>query len=78
MNEEKKIVKYRIIEGDLLDEYKTLAGTCQVIPKDEENCIVRWTIEYEKLHSGIPEPSSLLDSWLEAAKHIDDHHHANK
>ncbi|KAL2929155.1 MLP-like protein 43 [Bienertia sinuspersici] len=75
IDEEKKYVKYRVIEGDLLNEYKTLTGACHVTPKDNGSCIAKWTLEYEKLHAGIPEPSALLDAWLQATKHIDDHHH---
>uniref|UniRef100_A0A803MG58 Bet v I/Major latex protein domain-containing protein n=1 Tax=Chenopodium quinoa TaxID=63459 RepID=A0A803MG58_CHEQI len=40
-----------------------------------ETSIVRWTLEYEKLHPGAPEPTALLDHMLNAAKDIDDHHH---
>ncbi|KMT03096.1 hypothetical protein BVRB_8g196540 [Beta vulgaris subsp. vulgaris] len=78
IDEEKKLVKYRAIEGDMLDEYKTFCGTCQVIPKDEKNCIVKYIFEYEKLHSGVPEPTAWLDAWLAATIDMDDHHHGIK
>ncbi|KAL2929161.1 MLP-like protein 43 [Bienertia sinuspersici] len=78
IDKEKKLVKHRCIEGDLMNDYKSISGRCQVIPKDAETCIVRWTLEYEKLHPGSPEPSALLDHMLAAAKDIDDHHHGIK
>ncbi|XP_021723643.1 MLP-like protein 43 isoform X2 [Chenopodium quinoa] len=78
VDEEKKYAKGQVIEGDLLDDYKTFYAASQVIPKDEETSIVRWTFEYEKKHPGVPEPSALLDAWLDAIKHVDDHHHAQK
>ncbi|XP_021741515.1 MLP-like protein 43 [Chenopodium quinoa] len=78
IDKEKKLVRQRVIEGDLLDEYKTITGICQVIPKDKDTSIVKWTMEYEKLHPGIPEPTALIDSLLNAAKDIDDHHHGVK
>ncbi|KMT03093.1 hypothetical protein BVRB_8g196510 [Beta vulgaris subsp. vulgaris] len=78
IDEEKKYVRYRVIEGDLLDEYKTLTGEFHVIPKDEKTSIGTWTLKYEKQHPGIPEPSELLDSWLAATKDLDDHHHGIK
>ncbi|KMT03094.1 hypothetical protein BVRB_8g196520 [Beta vulgaris subsp. vulgaris] len=77
IDEEKKFVKYRAIEGDMFDEYKTLSLTCQVIPKDAKNCIVKYIFEYEKLHSGVPEPTDLLDAWLAATIDMDDHHHVH-
>ncbi|XP_021723641.1 MLP-like protein 28 [Chenopodium quinoa] len=75
IDEEKKLIRYRAIEGDVLNEYKTMVATCQVKPKDKERCIVRWSLEYEKKHPGVPEPTDLLDAWLAASKDIDDHHH---
>ncbi|CAO2841932.1 unnamed protein product [Amaranthus hypochondriacus] len=78
IDKEKKLVRQRCIEGDLLDDYKTITGICQVIPKDSETCIVKWGFEYEKLHPDSPEPTALLDALLAAAKDIDDHHHGVK
>lgn len=78
IHEEKKLVRQRVVEGDSLEEYKNLVGTCHVIAKDSETSIVRWMLEYEKMHAGIPEPSALLDACLEAAKDADDHHHGIK
>ncbi|XP_021750238.1 MLP-like protein 34 [Chenopodium quinoa] len=78
IDKEKKLVRQRCFEGDLMNEYKTITGTCQVIPKDSETCIVKWIFEYEKLHPGVPEPTALLDNLLAAAKDIDDHHHGIK
>ncbi|KAL2929191.1 MLP-like protein 43 [Bienertia sinuspersici] len=75
IDEERKILKYRIIEGDIMNDYKNFTATCEVVPKDGETCIAKWTFEYEKMNAGIPEPSALLDASLEVLKHIDDHHH---
>ena len=77
-DEEKKLVKQRGIEGGVMEDYKSIVGTCHVIPKDKEVSIVKWTLEYEKKHAGIPEPTALLDACLLAAKHVDDHHHGIK
>lgn len=78
IDEQKKLVRQRATEGDLLDLYKTLVFICHVEPKDKESSIVKWIIEYEKVHSGIPEPSSMIDALLATAKDIDDHHHGIK
>ncbi|KAL2929189.1 MLP-like protein 43 [Bienertia sinuspersici] len=75
IDEEKKYVKYRGIEGDLMKEYKSITGACHVIPKDNETCIAKWIFEYEKLHPRIREPTALLESWIEAFKNIDEHYH---
>ncbi|XP_057537555.1 MLP-like protein 31 [Amaranthus tricolor] len=75
VNEEKKLMKHRNVEGNLKEEYKTLSGTFQVIPTDNnETCIVKWTYEYEKLHDGVVEPTALLDACLHSAKQVDVHY----
>ncbi|KAL9242360.1 hypothetical protein vseg_016369 [Gypsophila vaccaria] len=78
IDEENKLVRQSVIEGDILENYKTIIGTCQVIPKNSETCMVRWTLDYVKLTPQTPEPSILLDYLLSAAKDIDDHHHGVK
>ncbi|XP_021723647.1 MLP-like protein 34 [Chenopodium quinoa] len=79
IDEQKRLVRQKITEGDILDgQYKSMICTCHVEPKDKETCIVKWVIEYEKVHPNIPEPTSLMDALLNAAKDIDDHHHGIK
>ncbi|KAJ8424332.1 hypothetical protein Cgig2_029023 [Carnegiea gigantea] len=76
IDEENKMIRFNVIEGDLLKEYKYFVATYQVIPEDEEKSLVKWTFEYEKLHPGIPEPTNLMDALVRLAKEIDDHHHS--
>ncbi|KNA19809.1 hypothetical protein SOVF_058100 [Spinacia oleracea] len=78
ISEEKKLVRQKLIEGDLFEEYKSLVFICHVEPKDPETSILKWILEYEKVHAGVPEPSSLMDAMLGAAKDMDDHHHGVK
>ncbi|KAJ8422485.1 hypothetical protein Cgig2_016921 [Carnegiea gigantea] len=75
IDEENKMIRFNVIEGDLLKDYKYFVITYQVIPKDEEKSLVKWILEYEKLHPGVPEPTTLMDALVRVAKEIDDHHH---
>ena len=75
VDEENKIIRFNVIEGDILKEYKYFVLTYQVIPKGEEKSIVKWIFEYQKLHPGVPEPTTLMDTLIRLAKEIDDHHH---
>ncbi|KAL4278339.1 hypothetical protein GQ457_03G010400 [Hibiscus cannabinus] len=53
----------RVVEGDLMEEYKSFVITIQVSPKSEgSGSVVHWTLEYEKLHEEIDHPETLLDS----------------
>ncbi|KAL2929160.1 MLP-like protein 43 [Bienertia sinuspersici] len=61
-------MRQKLIEGDLMDDYKSLVFICHVVPKDKETSIVKWILEYEKVHAGAPEPSALMDCLLALAK----------
>ena len=46
---ENKTVTFKVIEGDILKEYKSFKAIVQAISKGEATW-VRWIIEYEKLN----------------------------
>ncbi|OAY25251.1 MLP-like protein 43 [Manihot esculenta] len=63
---------YKVIEGDILKEYKSIKGTVQATPK-EKGSLVRWTLEYEKLNENIPDPHTLLEFLIHCSKDISAH-----
>ncbi|KAL6192661.1 hypothetical protein ACLB2K_033747 [Fragaria x ananassa] len=69
---EKNLVTFRVIEGDLMEHYKSFLLTIQANPKDE-GCTVHWTLEYEKHHGDITDPHTLLQFCAEVSKDIDAH-----
>ena len=72
INEENKTITYRVIEGDVLQEYKSFKVIIQSIPKGEATWI-HWTFEYEKLNKNIPHPIKLLESVIHLSEEPDDH-----
>ncbi|OMO70056.1 hypothetical protein COLO4_28800 [Corchorus olitorius] len=67
-------VRYNMLEGDLLEEYKSFVLTYTATPKaDGKGSIVKWVFEYEKLHEGIPHPESLMDFLLGVSKDMGTH-----
>ncbi|KAK8627597.1 hypothetical protein V6N13_135205 [Hibiscus sabdariffa] len=71
---DKNLIVFRIIDGDLMKEYKSFLLTLQAFPKSEgSGSIVHWKMEYEKLHDGIDHPETLLQLGLEVSKDIDAH-----
>ncbi|MBA0765767.1 hypothetical protein Gotri_014913 [Gossypium trilobum] len=71
---DKNLVTFRVIEGDLMEEYKSFVITIQVSPKSEgSGSVVHWTLEYEKLHGGIAHPETLLQFVQDISKDIDAH-----
>ncbi|KAL7171648.1 hypothetical protein ACSBR2_036329 [Camellia fascicularis] len=69
----KKSTTYKVVEGDLLQEYKTFAFILKVEPKGQNN-LVTWTLEYEKLNEQIDDPNSLMDTVMTVSQDIETYH----
>ncbi|KAL4362843.1 hypothetical protein GQ457_04G026150 [Hibiscus cannabinus] len=71
---DKNSITFRVIEGDLMEEYKSFVATIQVSPKiGGSGSVVHWTLEYEKLHQGIEHPQTLQQFLKDVSKDIDAH-----
>ncbi|XP_047309678.1 kirola-like [Impatiens glandulifera] len=73
IDEEKKSVSYKAIEGDLRELYKTFIITIHV-DTDGENNLVTWTFDYEKLKEDVEDPNSVMDLLVAMTKDIENHH----
>ncbi|KAK9063683.1 hypothetical protein SSX86_017554 [Deinandra increscens subsp. villosa] len=73
IDEEKKLVCFKVIGGDILEAYKTFLITVHVETHGEEN-VVTWTFHYEKLNENIDDPDSLMEFCLNVTKDIETHH----
>ncbi|KAG2708404.1 hypothetical protein I3760_05G191800 [Carya illinoinensis] len=70
-DDEKLSVTFKVIGGLLVEAYKSFKFVFQAIPK-KEGCVVRWTVEYEKLNAEIPDPKQMLQFAADLMKEIDD------
>ena len=73
IDEEDKSVTYKVIEGHLLEEFKSVVASVHVDTKGEDN-LVTWTINYEKLNETVKDPTSYLDFFLSITRDIEAHH----
>ncbi|KAJ0231965.1 hypothetical protein HA466_0294400 [Hirschfeldia incana] len=65
---------YRVLEGDLMKEYKSFVITFQVTPKEgEPGSIAHWHFEYEKINDEVAHPATLLQFAVEVSKELDEH-----
>lgn len=72
IDNEKYITNFKVIEGSLLETYKSFCSTVKVTPKEDGSCsLVHWTFEYEKLNKDVPDPSGKLQVVVDVAKDID-------
>ncbi|KAG8382751.1 hypothetical protein BUALT_Bualt05G0109900 [Buddleja alternifolia] len=73
IDEEKKLVKFKAAEGDVLQIYKEYTTTIHVDINGDDH-LVTWTIAYEKLREDSPDPISLLNLAINMTKEIEAHH----
>lgn len=76
IDEEKRLLVVKVVEGDLMEEYKTFIITCHV----ETNAgidLVTWTLEYEMLNEDVGHPIQLLSYFIDVTKHLETHHIIN-
>lgn len=73
INEDKKSVTFEILEGDLLELYKTIVVHVHV-DQHGTNHLVTWTVEYEKLSPDVPDPDTLMEFYKKVTKDIETHH----
>ncbi|CAI9096016.1 OLC1v1032076C1 [Oldenlandia corymbosa var. corymbosa] len=73
VDEVKQSIKFRMIEGDLMEFYKSLIITYHVDTIGEDN-LVTWTLDYEKLEELGPHPGTLLSFFLHMIEDIEAHH----
>ncbi|CAH8382992.1 unnamed protein product [Eruca vesicaria subsp. sativa] len=67
------MIKFRVLEGDLMKEFKSFLCTIQVTPKQGgAGGVVKWRFEYERIDENIAPPESLLQVCVKTAKEIDE------
>ncbi|CAH1414143.1 unnamed protein product [Lactuca virosa] len=70
IDSEKKSITYKLLDGDLANQYETLVVNIRVEADGLEN-LVTWTAEYEKLSPDVPDPDTLMDFYIKATKEIE-------
>lgn len=73
IDEEKKLIEYEMLEGDLLVQYKTFDITIHVETKGDID-LVTWTLEYEMINEDVEHPLSMLSYFIHLTKDIETHH----
>lgn len=72
VDEENYLVTYKVVQGDILKDYKTFKFTIQCIKKDTGS-VARWNFEFETLQGEIPNSRGLFQLFVEISKDIDAH-----
>ncbi|KAL7093629.1 hypothetical protein ACP275_11G051200 [Erythranthe tilingii] len=73
INEERKLMEFKVLEGDIMELYKAFVITIHVETKNDID-LVTWTLEYEMLNEEVEHPLSLLSLLIDITKDIEIHH----
>ena len=75
VDEVKNSITYRVVEGDLMEHFKSFLITVQCNPKPDggDGSVIHWTMEYEKLHDEIIDPHTLLELAIDVTKDLEVH-----
>lgn len=72
MDLEKKVIQWRVLEGPLKREYKSLLKTMKVSPKQGgPGSVVKWNMKYERIDENVAHPEGLLQFFVEVTKEFD-------
>ncbi|XP_028758954.1 MLP-like protein 34 [Neltuma alba] len=69
---DKTLITLRVVEGDILKDFKTLSAILHAVSKDKGS-LVHVIMEYEKLKGHTPDPHPLIDLTAEVVRDIDAH-----
>ncbi|KAH6816064.1 hypothetical protein C2S53_011797 [Perilla frutescens var. hirtella] len=73
IDEEKRLIVLKVLEGDLLEKYKSSVITSHVETKGDNIDLVMWTLDYEMLNEDVGHPISLFFYFIDITKHIEAH-----
>ncbi|CAA3014385.1 kirola-like [Olea europaea subsp. europaea] len=73
IDEEKRSLTFKVVEGDLMKLYRAFKGGFHVETHGGID-LVTWNLEYEKLNDDVEEPLSLLSFCIKLAKDVEAHH----
>ncbi|XP_057726389.1 MLP-like protein 31 [Arachis stenosperma] len=70
LDEENKLITYKIFDDDVNEHYKDLKITLQVTEKDDEHSCIKWTFEYEKIDDDVEVPYGFVELCYKSSKDI--------
>ncbi|KAF3432165.1 hypothetical protein FNV43_RR26904 [Rhamnella rubrinervis] len=73
IDDENNTMAYKVLEGDLKEQYKSFRVTTKSIPKGNKESVIRWSLEYEKRHDEIIDPHTLLEFFTGLSKDLEKH-----
>ena len=73
-DDEKKVVTYSVVDGELVNFYKNIRVTLQVTPKGaEDGATVNWAMDFDKASDQVPDPDVIKETAAKTFHDLDDY-----
>ncbi|XP_006652389.1 MLP-like protein 423 [Oryza brachyantha] len=74
-DDEKKVVSYSVVDGELVSFYKNFRVTLQVTPKggDGSGAVVSWAMDFDKTSEQVPDPDVIKETAAKTFHDLDDY-----
>ncbi|KAL6650868.1 hypothetical protein ACP70R_009793 [Stipagrostis hirtigluma subsp. patula] len=73
-DDEKRVVTYSVVDGELVSFYKNFKVTLQVSPaKEGGGAVVSWAMEFDKASEQVPEPDAIRETAAKTFHDLDDY-----
>ncbi|KAL6845770.1 hypothetical protein ACP4OV_024345 [Aristida adscensionis] len=79
-DDEKKVVAYSVVDGELVDFYKNFKVTLQVSPAPKVDggeggagAVVNWAMEFDKASEQVPDPDVIKETAAKTFHDLDDY-----
>ncbi|CAM0904285.1 unnamed protein product [Alopecurus aequalis] len=75
VDDEKKMVTYSVVDGELTSLYPTFRLTVQVTPsaKEGEGAVVSWTMDFDKASDQVPDPDVIKETAAKTFHDLDEY-----
>nr|USU81826.1 MLPL1 [Nepeta sibirica] len=73
LDDEKKILTYSYIEGEILKSYKNLKGTVSMSSNNGDGTIFKYVVEFDKANAQVPDPLLFKDFLVMVFQGFDDY-----
>lgn len=73
LDSEKNMMVARVIEGDLMKEFKSFLITIQATPKQRgPGSVVKCQMKYERINEKVAPPEKMIELFVKASKDMDE------
>ena len=75
-DDEKKVVSYSVVDGELVSFYTNFRVTVQVTPSAKEGeagAVVNWTMDFDKASEQVPDPDVVKETAAKTFHDLDEY-----